>query len=60
MRLSWPYNPRIVFNELIHINFTHFLCYFLIKIFIKFIVQYWIRHDRMRIKFYNLLFIKLS
>jgi len=34
--LFQPHDPRIVFNGLIHVNLTHFSCYFLINFFYKF------------------------
>jgi hypothetical protein len=40
IRLSRSHDSRIMLNRLTLINLTNFLCCFLIKIFINFIVQY--------------------
>jgi hypothetical protein len=41
--LSRPHEPWIMINGLTRVHLTYFLCYFLIKIFINFIIQYLVR-----------------
>jgi hypothetical protein len=50
IRLSRFHNLRIVFKKLIQVDFTHFICYFLMKIFINFIAQYLVQHGLLKIE----------
>jgi hypothetical protein len=54
IRLSRSYNSRIVFNRLTQVDLVYFFVIFLIKIFINFIVQHWIRQCRSRIEIHDL------
>jgi len=54
IRLSIPHDPRIVLNGLTLVDMSHFLCYFLIKIYINFIVQHCVWQGWLKIKFHDL------
>jgi hypothetical protein len=41
-------------SGLTHIDLTHFSVIFLLKFLQNFIIQYWVRHDRLRIKLMRL------
>ena len=54
IRLSRSHDHEIVFNGLTRVDLSHFLCHFLIDIFINLIIQHWVRHGRLGIEFHNL------
>jgi len=57
IRLSRPYDSKIIFDGLTRADLTYFLCHFLIRSFTNFISQYCIQHDWMKIELYNLFWI---